>query len=69
MRAAAEQMDKIELTVLEKLLGMTIPLQGKGLSWERPLFLPIARARWSEFPAMGAQAANQNGRFWIKEQG
>ena len=34
-------MDKIELTVLEKLLGMHIPLQGEGLGWECPLFLPI----------------------------
>ena len=41
MREAAERMDKLEMKVMDTLLGMKIPLQGEGLGWDCPLWLPI----------------------------
>ena len=34
-------MDKLQMLVMEKLVGMKIPLQGEGLGWDCPLWLPI----------------------------
>ena len=41
VRPAAERMDRLQMKVMEKLLGMKIPLQGEGLGWDCPLWLPI----------------------------
>merc|ERR1711954_15730 len=41
VRKAAQDIDKIELGVIENLLGMHVPLHGEGLGWECPLQLPI----------------------------
>ena len=41
VRTAAERMDKLQMLVMEKLVGMKIPLQGEGLGWDCPLWLPI----------------------------
>ena len=41
VQQAAERMDSLLISVLEKLLGMHIPLQGEGLGWDCPLQVPI----------------------------
>ena len=41
VQAAAERMDKLQMQVMERLVGMKIPLQGEGLGWDCPLWLPI----------------------------
>ena len=41
MRKAAQDIDKLEMGVIENLLGMHVPLHGEGLGWECPLQLPI----------------------------
>ena len=41
MSAAAQRMDKLQMNVMEIILGMKIPLEGEGLGWECPLVLPI----------------------------
>ena len=41
MSAAAQRMDKLQMNVMETILGMKIPLEGEGLGWECPLVLPI----------------------------
>ena len=40
-RKAVDSVNKMEGAVLESLLGSHIPLQGEGLGWDCPLWLPI----------------------------
>ena len=41
VQEAAIRMDKLELKVLEQLLGSHIPLEGEGLAWDLPIKVPI----------------------------
>ena len=41
VRAAAEKMDRLIMTVLEKLIGVHIPLESENLGWDCPLHVPI----------------------------
>ena len=64
--AAAEKMDSLQMVVMEKLLGMKIPLQGEGLGWDCPLWLPIDNLDGRSFQHWVLRQPVKSGGFGLR---
>ena len=66
VRAAAQRMDKLQMQVLETLLGMKIPLVGEGLGWDCPLWLPVDNLDGRSFQNWVIRQPVKSGGFGLR---
>ena len=66
--AAAQSMDRLQMKVMGKLVGMNIPLVGEGLCWDCPLWLPIQGLDGRSFQQWVMRQPIKSGGFGGLEQ-
>ena len=65
---AAARMDTLLISILEKILGTHIPLQGEGLGWDCPIQVPIQGLETRSFQQWAIRQPVKMGGLGIRSQ-
>ena len=68
VRKAAEDMDKLEMQVMDKLIGVHVPLHEEGLGWDCPLRLPIMGLNGKSFQHWVLRQPIKMGGFGLRSK-